>query len=226
MENYLKPTFFLDSDNSSFIEYAQLVTQNATNDIEKGVQLYYAVRDDIRYNPYNVDMSRQGMRASTALENREAFCVPKALLLTACARAIGIPAKLAFADVRNHLNSDRLKEAMGGETIFVFHGITMMYLDGKWTKSTPAFNKALCDKTNVHALDYDGKNDSLFHPFDKSGNKHMEYVQDRGEFDDFPYETFIKALADHYHGIADLKQLLKGAEGYSAEDFENEAYAG
>lgn len=225
MDKNLQATYFLDCDNPQLIEYAQQVTEGANSDIEKAVKLYYAVRDDIRYNPYNVDMSREGMRASKALADKEAFCIPKALLLTACARAVGIPAKLAFADVRNHLNSDRLKEAMGGETVFVFHGISMMYLNGKWTKSTPAFNKALCDKTNVHALDYDGTEDSLFHAFDKSGNKHMEYIKDRGEFTEFPYEDFLKALIEHYEGVVDLKQLMKGAEGFSADDFEKEAYA-
>jgi len=226
MRKYLQPTFFIDSDNSDVIQYAQKVIGDAKTDLEKGVRLYYAVRDNIRYNPYLSNMTPEGFKASTTLRRGESYCVPKAILLAACARVVGIPSRLAFADVRNHLTSVRLEQSMKGNNLFVFHGQTVMYLDGKWTKSTPAFNLSLCEKINILPLEYDGTEDSIFHPFDKNGNKHMEYLKDRGEYDDLPYETFMKAMEEYYgkgFGSAENEELSQKA---TADDFESEAFAG
>ena len=68
----------------------------------------------------------------------------------------------------------------------------------KWLKATPAFNAGLCERFGVPPLDFDGRSDALFHPFDPSGRKYMEYVRDRGEFDDFPYDYMLQVLAEVY----------------------------
>ena len=226
MTKYLQPTFFIDSDNSDVVEYSQKVIGDAKTDIEKGIRLYYAVRDNIRYNPYSIDMSPEGFKASTTLRRGEAFCVPKAVLLAACARAVGIPSRLAFADVRNHLTSKRLEESMSGENVFVFHGQTVMHLKGKWTKSTPAFNLSLCEKINIHPLEYDGTEDSIFHPFDRAGNQHMEYLRDRGVYDDLPYESLTNTMKEYYGKEYSSWQDEELSQKGTADDFESEAFAG
>lgn len=161
------------------------------------LQLYYWVRDEIRYNPYGIDLSIDGMKASTTLRQKEGWCVPKAALLAALARANGIPALLGFADVRNHLSTERLRQTMGTD-IFYFHGYCSLYLNDQWRKCTPAFNLSLCEKMNLQPLEFDGVNDSLYHPFDNSGNRHMEYINERGEFLDIPYDDMIDTFAKHY----------------------------
>ena len=226
MDTCLRPTFFLDSDHEAVQEYAHAAAKGAASEIDKGVRLYYAVRDDLRYNPYIQDFGPKGFKASTVLPTREGFCVTKAVVLAACARAIGIPSRLGFADVRNHLTSDRLKKSMGGDNLFVYHGMTLLYLNEKWVKCTPAFNLSLCERANILPLEFDGVEDSLFHPFDKQGRKHMEYVKDRGIHDDLPHADVAGTIIDYYS-----KALEKAGGGDtdlfgSADDFESEAYAG
>ena len=226
MKRYLQPTFFMDSDHSEVVEYTRQVIGNVQTDIEKGIRLYYAVRDDIRYNPYDVNMNPEGFKASETLRKGEAWCVPKAVLLAACARVAGIPSRLAFADVRNHLTSKRLAESMKSHNVFIFHGQTVMYLNGKWTKSTPAFNLSLCEKIDILPLEYDGTEDSIFHPFNKNGNKHMEYLKDRGIYDDLPYEILIKAMEDYYGWKYNSWKNKHALKKNTADDFESEAFAG
>ncbi|HMU91101.1 MAG TPA: transglutaminase family protein [Pseudomonadales bacterium] len=219
----LASSYFIDSDHPAVVEFAMRAIDGAQESRERAVRLYYAVRDQIRYNPYAADMSREAMKASTVAQRGESFCVPKSILLAACARAVGIPSRLGFADVRNHLTSNRLKESMRGNDLFVFHGQTLMYVDGRWSKSTPAFNLSLCQKINILPLEYDGQTDSVFHPFDQAGNRHMEYVRDRGLYDDMPYEAFATAMQQTYgKTFAESAGVRDG----SADDFEAEAYAG
>ena len=219
----LAPSYFIDSDHPAVVEFAMRAIDGAQESRERAVRLYYAVRDQIRYNPYAADMSREATKASTVAQRGESFCVPKSILLAACARAVGIPSRLGFADVRNHLTSNRLKESMRGNDLFVFHGQTLMYVDGRWSKSTPAFNLSLCQKINILPLEYDGQTDSVFHPFDQAGNRHMEYVRDRGLYDDMPYEAFATAMQQTYgKTFAESAGVRDG----SADDFEAEAYAG
>ncbi len=192
MEEYLQPTYFIDSDHPAVIEFASQNCEPGEKVIEKAVRLYYAVRDSIRYNPYSIEPLKESMKASSVLNKGHGYCVAKAVLLAACARSQKIPARLGFADVKNHLNTKRLEELMGTD-VFVYHGYTELFLTNKWVKATPAFNLTLCNNFNVKPLEFDGTKDSIFHPFDKSGNKHMEYVKDHGTFADLPWD---KALAE------------------------------
>lgn len=222
----LEPTPFIDCDHPAVREFTGTHTQGVKTDLDKGVRLYYAVRDEIRYNPYDCDITRDGLKASATLERGNAFCVPKAILLAACARAAGIPSRVAFADVRNHLNSEKLNDAMSGNDLFVFHGITILHLNGQWVKCTPAFNASLCEKTNTLPLEFDGLTDSLFHAFDAEGRKHMEYVHQRGEFDDLPYEEMLAAFREHYPDWTDRNLQDTRQNNGGAETFEAEAYSG
>ena len=193
----LGPTWYIDSDAPSIVEFARRTVGDATDPIERAVRLFYAVREGTRYDPYTFRLVKTDYKASTVLGVEATFCVPKATLLAAAARAVGIPARLGFADVRNHLASDKLLALLGTD-LFAFHGYTLLYLGGRWLKATPAFNKGLCDLLGVLPLEFDGRSDALFHPFDASGRQHMEYVRDRGEFDDFPYDYMLQVLAEVY----------------------------
>lgn len=187
------------------------------NPREIAVRLYYAVRDGFLYDPYLFDMSEQGLKASQVIEMGRGFCVPKAALLAASARAMGVPARLGFADVRNHLTSPRLREMMGTD-VFAFHGFTELLIDGHWVKATPAFNLSLCEKAGVKPLEFDGTADSVFHEFDAHGRRHMEYIRERGSFADVPRRQMLATFAELYPsfetwmsntGDADFEQEVK-----------------
>jgi transglutaminase-like putative cysteine protease len=137
------------------------------------------------------------MKASKTLAIGHGWCVSKAVLLAACCRSVGIPARLGFADVRNHLTTERLRQRMRTD-IFFWHGYTDIFLDGRWVKATPAFNIELCQKFGLLPLEFDGRNDSLYHPFDAAGNRHMEYVNQRGVYSDLPIQEIIETFRREY----------------------------
>ena len=197
MTEALNPTPYIDSDHPSVIDFARQHTEGGQSDIERAVKLYYAVRDGIRYDPYSLVLTVEGMRASTTIASKRGWCVPKAVMLAACCRAQGIPARLGFADVRNHLSTERLRRALGTD-VFYYHGYTAIELGGKWVKATPAFNIELCEKFRIKPLDFDGTEDSIYHPFDLEGRKHMEYLRFRGEHDDLPLDEMVACFARHY----------------------------
>lgn len=194
----LAPTPFLDSDHPAVVAFAREHACGAT-DRERAVALNLAVRDGFRYDPYRIDLSPHGMRASTVLAQGHGWCVPKATLLAAACRAVGLPARLGFADVRNHLSTARMRETMQTD-LFVWHGYTEIWLDGAWRKATPAFNLSLCEKFGLLPLDFDGVHDAIYHPFDRAGNRHMEYVAQRGCFDDLPLDAIVASFRDVYGG--------------------------
>lgn len=196
-EIYLKSAQFVDSDSEEIKLFTQKIIGTSTDPIEKAVKLYYAVRDGFSYNPYDIDLSPGAMKASSIVKRDHGYCVEKACLLTACGRAAGIPSRLGFARVRNHIATEKLEEILK-TNVMVFHGYTEFFLNEKWVKSTPAFNKALCEKLNVLPLEFNGKDDSIFQSYNKEGNQFMEYLHDYGNFPDVPLELFISELKKHY----------------------------
>jgi transglutaminase-like putative cysteine protease len=213
---YLEPGEYIDSDAPNIAAFARKACGDAVDDIAKAVRLYYAVRDSIVYTPYVDFKTPETFRASACLARGSGFCVAKAALLAAAARASGIPARVGFADVRNHLCTPRLRELMGTD-LFIYHGYAELYLGGKWVKATPAFDRALCEKFGVRPLEFDGREDSLFHPHDVAGRRHMEYVRDRGPSPDVPVGDILEAFNRCY------PQLTARAPTPSATQFRREA---
>ena len=196
MNEYLQAGRYIDSAHPAVVTFAKAKV-NGASERERAISLYYAVRDEIRYNPF-LDFSRaEAFVASAVLEAGEGFCVGKASLLAAAARAAGIEARVGFANVKNHLTSPRLMETMGSD-LFVYHGYTELRLDGRWVKATPAFNLALCKRFRVKPLEFDGRTDSIFHPFDEDERRHMEYLRDRGSYADVPVAEIQKAFREAY----------------------------
>jgi transglutaminase-like putative cysteine protease len=177
--DFLQPTAFINGDKA------------------RAITLYRAVRDGIAYDPYLDYTDRDVFRASAVLAAGRGFCVGKSALLAACARAAGIPARVGFADVRNHLNSKWLRELVGGDT-FMWHSYTELKIGGAWIKCTPAFDRVLCERARLAPLEFDGEHDSLFHPFDAAGRRHMEYLKDRGSFEDVPVDALLADFNRHY----------------------------
>lgn len=218
---YLQPTQFIDSDSPEVIDFTRSVIDHVETDIERAVKLYYVVRDLIRYSPYGIGFSPERYKASWVLHKKIGFCIQKAILLAAVARAADIPSRLGFADVRNHLATERLKKLMKTDEFF-FHGYTELYLAGKWVKATPAFNLDLCKRFGVKPLEFNGRDDSIFHPFDRSGKKHMEYIRDHGQFADFPLEKMIEVFKQGYPHL-----YKEDGPGWPTRgDFEREAKNG
>ncbi|MCX5818652.1 MAG: transglutaminase family protein [Deltaproteobacteria bacterium] len=197
MRPYLQPSLAIDCDSGAVAAFAGKNAGNSADPRERAVSLYYAVRDGIRYDPYTIDLSIEGLRASATLKNGRGWCVAKAILLAACCRATEIPARLGFADVRNHLTTQRMRDRMKTD-IFFWHGYASIFLEEVWVKATPAFNIELCERFRLKPLDFDGRSDSIYHPFDLEGKRHMEYLAYRGEFADVPLDQIAETFRREY----------------------------
>jgi transglutaminase-like putative cysteine protease len=196
---FLAPTEFVDCRSPQIREFVSgsLGGARDLSETDKAIRLFDAVRDRIRYNPFDIGTTADDYRASRIAGKPSNYCVPKAILLTAALRAAGVPAAVGFADVRNHLNSPKLAELMGTD-LFIYHGYVALWLDGRQFKVTPAFNTEMCERFGVRQLIFDGKSDALFHEFDTNSQRHMEYVNDRGWFADPPIGQLLQDFRTSY----------------------------
>ena len=215
MQVYLQHSDYFDYHNPVVQAMSDKVVLSHMTDAEKAIALYYAVRDGIKYNPYVFKADSKTLSASDCLNAGQSYCIPKAVLLGALARLNGIPARLGLADVKNHLSSQALLDYLRSD-VFVMHGYIELYIDGQWVKATPAFDKTLCEKMNVLPLEFNGKDDSVFHEFNGEGTRHMEYMNEHGTFEDVPFDFIIRSVMTAYPHLVDVA-LQKEKQGHSLE---------
>lgn len=197
MDLYLHDTYFIDHKSPKIKKFVDAVISKDIDQTEQAISLYLAIRDGWRYNPYHLDFNPVSLKASTVLASTEAHCLGKAILLAACLRFTGIPARLHFYQVQNHLGTSRLEEYLN-TNILVFHGATEIYLNKKWVIATPAFNKGLCERLGVDVLEFDGKHDSIFQAYAREKGEFMEYLHDYGSYHDLPYEFMLREFKRVY----------------------------
>lgn len=198
----LSPTFFFDFTHEAVQAMNDEVVRPEMSDLEKAVALYYAVRDGIKYNPYVFEATPATLSASHCIQAGQSYCIPKAVLLGALCRLNGIEARIGLADVRNHLSSPALVKWLRSD-VFVMHGFVEILLDGKWVKATPAFDRVLCERMGVEPLEFNGRDDSIFHEFNGEGHRHMEYINEHGHFDDVPFDFIVQGVAKAYPHLVD-----------------------
>ncbi|HXX35375.1 MAG TPA: transglutaminase-like domain-containing protein [Thermodesulfobacteriota bacterium] len=220
---YMAPTAIIDSDHPSIREYASKNIGGSTDPVEIAVKLYLAVRDGILYDPYTPFYLPEHYRASCVLERGRSFCVPKASLLCALGRACGIPSRIGFADVRNHLATKQLIQFLGSD-LFVYHGFTEFRLGGKWVKATPAFNSDLCKRHRVPPLEFNGREDSIFQSYNLRSQRFMEYVAFHGVYADVPVDRIVAEWEKTYgrSRVRDWIKRFEEAAGRSLADFGRE----
>lgn len=221
---YLSPTAIIDSDHKEIKAYAEDAVRDVGRDpVAKAVKIYSAVRDGIRYNPYNPFYLPEHYRASNVLKSGRGFCISKASLLCALGRSCGIPSRVGFATVRNHLATRQLLEYLGTDR-FVWHGFTEFYLEGKWVKATPTFNRELCNRHRVSPLEFNGREDSVFQAYNMENQKYMEYTEYHGTYPDIPVERIIAAWEEAYGETRVRRWIsnLEKSDGSANHDFNQE----
>ncbi len=197
MTQYLKATGIIDADHPDIRAFARETIGDAADAVTKAIRLYYAVRDGIRYDPYYPFYLPEHYRASRVLKGGHGFCIPKASLLCAAGRACGIPSRPGFAHVRNHLATKQLLEFMGSD-LFVYHAFAEFFLEGKWVKATPAFNRGLCERHGVTPLEFNGREDSIFQPYNNENRRFMDYVEFLGSYADIPVDEIVAGFRKTY----------------------------
>jgi len=201
LEDTLKPTFYMDYDHPIVQEKVRELTEGIPkeDDINKAVKLFYFVRDKIKYTVKDARKSykKANWKSSLTLKQAFGFCIPKSILLASLARSVGIPSRLHFVDIVNHMTSERLRKDMGSN-LFVFHGFVELFLGGRWVEANCAFDKELCQKKNFPAVNFDGKRDGLFASTNKDGKPFVDYIKDRGVYNDAPHQEIMQAWAEVY----------------------------
>lgn len=220
---YLNPTSIIDSDYPTIIEFAQKAIGRNREPIDQAVKIYLAVRDGIRYDPYFPFYCPEHYRASNVLKIGRGYCVCKASLLCALGRSLGIPSRVRFATVRNHLATKQMLERQGSD-LFVYHGYTDFYLNGKWVKATPAFNKELCQRHKVAPLEFNGLEDSVFQPYNLENHLYMEYIEFLGTYADIPVDIIVAGWEKAYgrEKVQAWIKELEEAQGKTTWDFYQE----
>ncbi len=222
-KKYLAPTAIIDSDHETIIAHAMETIAGSKDPVERAIKIYYAVRDGIWYDPYYPFYLPEHYRASNVLKSGRGYCVCKASLLCALGRACEIPSRLGFATVRNHLATKELIDFLGSD-LFVYHGFTEFYLEGKWVKATPAFNAELCKRHRVSPLEFNGREDSIFQAYNLGKKQFMEYVADHGTYYDVPVDTIVAEWEKTY-GKDRIKKWINAFEisgGRSIRNFDKE----
>jgi transglutaminase-like putative cysteine protease len=190
MEEYLRPTDTIDCDHATIRAKASELTEGCTSPREKALRLFRYVRDEIPYSLYMISVFKEDFTASRILAWGKGYCVQKAVLLAALARASGIPARLAFARIRNHKVPTKIV-ALTGTNIFPRHGYTQFFLDETWVSVAPTFDSTLCAKIGVPVVEWDGQTDATLPPEDLQGGKYIEYVEKFGFYADLPVDWIV-----------------------------------
>lgn len=199
----MMPGYFINSEHPAIQHFARINRGDDGSSNSVASALYLAVRDQIIYDPYSIRPDPESFQASSVLLYGKGHCVGKAVLYAAALRASGVPARIGFADVRNHLTTPRLRMLMGTD-MFYHHGYAEVWLNDRWVKATPAFNLSLCDKFGIRPLEFNGIDDSIFHAFDREGRQHMEYVKDHGAYFDLPFDEMMAVYRRYYPAIFEV----------------------
>jgi len=194
LEDYLRPTDTIDCANEAILAKTRELTQGCATPVEKALALFYFVRDDIPYNLYMISVFKEDFTASRILAWGKGYCVQKAVLFSALARAAGIPSRLAFAKIRNHKVPEKVL-ALAGDNIFPRHGYTQLFLENTWVSVAPTFDKALCEKIGAPVVEWDGRTDATLPSIDLQGHPYIEYVEKFGTHADLPFDWIVEAIS-------------------------------
>jgi len=187
-ETFLRSTEIIDYDTKSVGDKARELASGLETDRDKAVALYYFVRDQVRHNAYAPLYDVTLYKASVVLENANGICQQKAVLLSALARAVGIPARIGFVDVHDHQLSETFKQMIGGVNVFPLHGFAELLVDGKWLHVSPAYDIATCKRNGFVPVEFDGLSDAKDSTHTESGEPHMEHIRYHGPYEDFPWD--------------------------------------
>ncbi|GAF74539.1 unnamed protein product [marine sediment metagenome] len=214
-EEYLRPTLPFDCDNESIRQEAKDLTKDDEKVADKAKSLFYFVRDEIRFIPLLPVDHLESYRASKILHTGGGMCIQKAVLLTALARAAGIPARVHFVDIRNHRVPDKVKDLLRTD-LFPYHGYDQIYIEGKWIKATPTFELKVCQENRLMPVEFDGKHDAMLPSHDLDGNPHIEYLQDHGCYENLPLDEIYDAWSQAY-SMGSREKLHRFIEAQDAQ---------
>lgn len=179
LEYFLTPAPGVQCEPGEVFELAKRVARGSANEVEAAQKLFEFVRDTVRYSVRVPFDSLEHYLALNTLARGRGYCVQKAALLCALARAVGIPSRLGFADIENNLLPEGLYEITGGKVLH-YHCFVEWFVGGAWHKATPSFDKALSAERGWRLVEFVPGQDLLLPATDLAGRPHIRYVKQRG----------------------------------------------
>jgi hypothetical protein len=197
LQEYLSPTALIKSDSPVLTAFASRAAGGASTPARIASRLFLAVRDEIIYDPYSPFFDERFYTPEFILARGRGYCVQKAALLCAACRAEKIPARLKFADLQNRGASEEMKQLLGSD-VFAWHGLTEIYLDGRWLSATPSFHADLCRRQNIMPLSFDGTANAIFPENNLAGRPYARYLAYHGSFSDLPLQKIMEGWEKTY----------------------------
>jgi len=197
LDLYLQPGEIIRSDDPKVISLGASIVEGQTDDAGRAKALFYWVRDKIRYNMFVPSDKPEYFRPTATVERGEGYCVQKSALMVGLLRAVGIPARMLFADFINHRMPHEALELLGTNK-FYYHGYVELYVEDRWIRCTPVFEKALCEKLEAKTVEFDGRNSSILPRTDKKGRLHFEYTEEHGVRVDVPFDELMAVWSKVY----------------------------
>lgn len=205
MREFLEPTPFIESTHPAIAARVRELALDALSPRERAARLFEHVRTDVRYE-FMAKFQRDDYLASNVLSNNQGFCVQKAVLLAALARAAGVPTALVLCDMRDHALPEKVIRVIG-TNVMHHHGLNAFHLDGRWITVDASLDRRFLDKKRYPRVPFDGTNDALLPEHTVDGGRAAEYVTFHGRFAEFPFEETTQAFIRGYQR-ADLSALV------------------
>ena len=216
LEQFLMPAPGIQCEHPEVFKLARDIARGSANDVEAARRLFNFARDQVRYSVRVPFWELDEFLALNTLARGCGFCVQKAALLAALARAIGIPARLGFADIQNHQVRGPLAE-LTPEGIIRYHCFTEWFVGGRWLKATPSFDRGLSQELGWRLVEFDPQADALLPATDLEGKPHISYLRYHGWRLGVPLDEFMAVTRGHYGSdiVEGWKRLALGREACS-----------
>ena len=197
LNRYLVATQLINSSHPKIIDKAIELTKDLDTPDEKARNLFYFMRDEIRY-VFHADKEKEFYQASSILEKGRGFCTQKSILFCALARASNIPAGIYFYDIDDYTLPKNFVNLLRTRRLYR-HGIVSLFLNGEWHKYDATLDIKLVNRNKLVPVEFIPNQDCLMHAKTQTGEKHIEYVKDYGMVADVSYEE-IRSWFKKYYG--------------------------
>jgi transglutaminase-like putative cysteine protease len=178
LDQFLRPSPGIQCDHPEVIALAEKVSGGG-DPVERAARLFDFSRDTVRYSVYEPFWEIEDYWALNTLARGKGYCAQKAALLTALARAVGIPARIAYAHIRNYQLPDEMVRSLG-DNVLHYHTYVQWHLNGRWLAATPSFDRKLCADLGWRLVEFVPDRDLMLPALDTRGRPHIDYVAKLG----------------------------------------------
>ncbi len=158
--------------------------KNDISDRDKAIILFNFVRDEIDYKIPDHLLSGDFITASKLLRRGKGNCLQKSLILSALGRAAGIPTRLHFVDIINHIAPPNFVKMWGKK--LNWHCYMEFFIENEWIAANPDYPTTLCAAKGYPVVQFDGIHNAMLPALDLNDHMFIEYTQDHGWFADLP----------------------------------------